>query len=409
MSWIEQLNNVECTIELGDGRKFTPLWREAKRSKNYNTSAYNFINVPGTLIDRRMPEGYQYDLTLIFSGASHLDTALQFQKSADDRRFWTITHPFWGSIKVQPISLEEDKTVLNNTVFRIKVWETIPFNYPWQKQFANDGVSDSRTNMNELAAMAFENQVIIDTSVRTTLLSSVEAIDNQVSKSLTDDSLFADFKTAVSTAKVKINDTIQSGSAVMLSIIDLINFPVETVQSVADRLNIFNELKTKLTDIILKTGTKNELSIYESILSPIIGAMAVAAMTPSESDYQLRTEIIAAVDLVRASYEDYLQVLDEQMGLRSDNIDSFTPDSEVLRELNNAVMEALANIYDYALGAKQERVVYLEEDSNAIVLAHRFYGLDKEDVNLIFFINSNSLNINELIEIKKGRKIYYYI
>lgn len=408
MSWIDQLNDVPCEIQTGDGKKYQPLWREAKRSRNYNTSAYNFINIPGTLIDRRMPEGNQYDLTIIFSGTSHLAISESFQQSADDKRAWTITHPYWGSIKVQPLSIEEDKSILNNTIFRIKVWETIPFMYPWRKQFANDAVRERFTEMSELAALSFANQVTIDTGVRNTLLSSVTAINNTVSKKIKGDSAFAKFQTAVSKARSKINDVTQKPIDVMRSVINLVNYPIEQITGVIDRLNVLKETKDKLIDILLGVTSKDNLIIFESLTSAFVGAMAVTAMEPGDDDYQIRTEVVEAMGALKSAYEGYLQTLDTNSGERSDDTDTFAPDRDTLSGLADTVTEALANIYDYSFGAKQERVIMLEEDSNAIVLAHRFYGLDKDDVNLTFFIRTNDLSMDELIEIKKGRKIYYY-
>jgi len=64
MSWIEQLNNVELEIQTGDGKRWTPLWKEAKRSKVYNTAADDFIRVSGTFIYRGLPQGNQYDIVL---------------------------------------------------------------------------------------------------------------------------------------------------------------------------------------------------------------------------------------------------------------------------------------------------------------------------------------------------------
>ncbi len=410
MSWIDQLNNVELEIQTGDGKKWSPLWKEAKRSKVYNTAAYDFIRVSGTFIYRGLPQGNQYDITLIFQGETHLTTAEQFNRSADDPRFWTITHPFWGSIKVQPMTLEEDKSVLNSTIFKIKIWETISTKYPVQKQLANDRVSEMQLLTNEMVAKSFANQIpVIATSLRTTLTDTVKAVDQISSKAIKTDSEFAKFKTKVAKAQRLITDTIQKPIDVMRSVIDLINYPVYVVGSVTDRLNIAKELATKLEAILLKKRTKTTLLVYECAGSSLVSAMANAAMTPNEGDYSMRLKVLYAMDTVQEQYVNYLTILDESQADRSDEVDGFTPDDDTSRHLNEAVVEALANVYDYSFGAKQERAIYLEEDSNPILLTHRFYGLDNEDSNLDFFINTNSLSLGELFQIRKGRRILYYV
>jgi hypothetical protein len=105
----------------------------------------------------------------------------------------------------------------------------------------------------------------------------------------------------------------------------------------------------------------------------------------------------------------YLQKLDELQALRSDEVDTFTPDDDVNRLLDDAMVVAQGNLFDFAFNAKQERVLQIEADSNPISLAHRFYGLDEEDENLSFFIDTNALSLDELIQIKAGRRVVYYV
>jgi hypothetical protein len=44
-----------------------------------------------------------------------------------------------------------------------------------------------------------------------------------------------------------------------------------------------------------------------------------------------------------------------------------------------------------------------------INITHRFYGLDLADENITRIIDSNNIGINEILEVKKGRKIVYYV
>ena len=409
-NWIEQLENVELVIQTGDGKKWSPLWKEAKRSKVYNTSAYDFIRVSGTFVYRGLPQGSQYDITLIFQGETHLQTADQFNKSADDPRFWTITHPFWGEIKVQPMTIEEDKSSLNSTIFKVRIWETISTKYPLQRQLANDRVAEMQGLTNEMVALSFASQIPkLDPSIRTTLANTVKGVDIVASKAIKSSSDFAIFKSNVAKAQRLIDDVLQAPIDVMRAIISVINYPVLVVGSIKDRLNVAKELAIRLESILLKKPTKTTLIIYECAGSSLVSAQANAAMTPNYSDYKIRTDVVFAMDAVRIGYENYLEILDNNQASRSDDFDGFTPDDDTSRHLNDAISESLANIYEYSFGAKQERAIFLEEDSNPILLTHRFYGLDGEDENLTFFINSNSLSLPELFQIKKGRRILYYV
>ena len=311
-----------------------------KRTKAYNTAAYNFIGVAGTLVDRKLPEGYQYDIDIIFQGENHIDVSRAFQVSADDPRFWTISHPYWGEINVQPVSIEEDKSILNITLFRVRVWETVASIYPVQKQLSNDRVTELRDAVNDAAAESFAAQIpVINTALKNTMVSATVIIDNTASKSIQESLSFAEFKKKVATAKRTINDSTQASIDTFRAVIDLINYPVEVVESVNDRINILTELSEKLSAILLPDSNKDNLILYESLVSGIVACVAIAGMTPGESDYQIRSEVVEAVDNLRSEYETYLQNLDETQAVRSDLTDSFTPADEVNRQLDSAVME----------------------------------------------------------------------
>ena len=60
----------------------------------------------------------------------------------------------------------------------------------------------------------------------------------------------------------------------------------------------------------------------------------------------------------------------------------------------------LSNLFIIALNAKQERSIVLEEDSNLINLAHRFYSLDLDDENIDELILNNDIGISEHLKVE---------
>lgn len=412
MSWLDKITNVSVEIKCGDGRVYKPLWKQAKRNKKFNTSSYNFINKAGTLIDRQQPEGYQYDLIIHFQGEDHLDVAEAFNNSADDPRFWTIKHPYYNEIYVQPLSLGQNNDVENITTFNIKLWETIATNVPAELQVAEDIIEEGRINTNEESAGNFSNVFPeLSTGLRAVSLESLTRIDDVVSASITDNDAFAEFKTLVSDTKRQINDSLNPTIDTMRSLIATINYPIVSIQSVQNRFRVLNELRTQLTQVILGiTGADyEEYNLYETVFSSIIAAMGNSAITPGPEDYIIRTDVVNVSDELRSAYEDYLQTLDGIQASRSDIEKTFTPDNYQQTTLNNVIDDTLANLFLQAFNAKQERVILLERESNPIRLTHRFYSLDESDDNLQFFIDTNGLSLDELFEIKKGRKIVYYL
>jgi hypothetical protein len=80
-----------------------------------------------------------------------------------------------------------------------------------------------------------------------------------------------------------------------------------------------------------------------------------------------------------------------------------------MNDLTNLINFTLSNLFNIALGAKQERFVFLETDSNVILLAHRFYGLVPDDSTIDELIEQNEIGLTEILNIKAGRKIIYFI
>jgi hypothetical protein len=57
----------------------------------------------------------------------------------------------------------------------------------------------------------------------------------------------------------------------------------------------------------------------------------------------------------------------------------------------------------------KERFLFLEEDTNLILLTQRLYSLDDADNNMVELMENNNLGPNDILQLKKGRKIVYYI
>ena len=64
---------------------------------------------------------------------------------------------------------------------------------------------------------------------------------------------------------------------------------------------------------------------------------------------------------------------------------------------------------EIAISAKKKRTHILKYDSNAIILTHRFYGVESDESIIELFINQNGIELDEIYQIKAGREIVYYV
>jgi hypothetical protein len=137
--------------------------------------------------------------------------------------------------------------------------------------------------------------------------------------------------------------------------------------------------------------------------------MVNATINPDSGDYQTANEVVESIDSILLSWNSYLNMLDILQTSTNDTVGSYVPDFNSLQGLIGLVNFGTANLIGIALNASSERSLILESDSNAIILAHRFYGLSDGDKELNRFINQNNLSVMELLEIKKGKRVVYYV
>jgi len=78
-------------------------------------------------------------------------------------------------------------------------------------------------------------------------------------------------------------------------------------------------------------------------------------------------------------------------------------------QLNLLLNYTLSNLFNIALNAKQERNQILTEDSNWILLTHKFYGLDAEDANIVQLMEQNKAGLSSVLQVEKNTRVYYYV
>ena len=130
MSWVTRIRDIQLTIVTGDGVEYRPLWKEARKNINFNREAFDFIGIRGTYVERKEVQGTQYPILLYFTGEDCIDVANRFEQSTRDPRPWTIKHPFYDDLTVQPLNLEFDNTQYNVSKITGTLWETITQKYP---------------------------------------------------------------------------------------------------------------------------------------------------------------------------------------------------------------------------------------------------------------------------------------
>lgn len=408
MGWIDNINE-QMTITTGDGKQYTPEWLDAQITMEFNISQFNFINIPGTKVDRRQPLGNKYNLRVFFQGDNHLEVAEAFRISAGDPRAWNISHPFYGKITVQPLGLSFDFTKYNVSEITGSVMETITDENPKTSIDPTLKISADKDDLDVAVSEAFSNSIIPDSTDKNQLASAQSSYYTEASKQITgtDAEKFLNLYNAAQSAIIEA--TAEPFNAIT-KIQEFINFPpgllYTTTQNRITMLeNQFVNLNLSVADII----TRNQKIVYEANAGVLIANMAIASITPQPGNYGTRNQVISAINTIIANYNLYISLLDSLQTANNGGPTSYIPDAQSITKLNDLINYTVANLFQIAISTKQERSIFIEDDSNIILLTHRFYGLDADDANIEQFILNNGIGLTEMYQIKKGRKIIYYV
>jgi hypothetical protein len=406
MSWIERIKN-DLVIRTGDGLEYRPNWINAVKTKDYNVSEFTFPNVSGTLVTRELPRGRKYGLEIYFQGENNIDDANAFEASADDPRAWEISHPYYDLLIVQPLSMQIDNTQHNVTKFQISVVETITENNPRTAQNATDKIIADQVIVSEELAQDFENNVkpdaedVADMAEKNSLFYN---IGKKIAK-LNED--FQSYYNAFNKATAAINNAISEVGQAIRAVQTVINAPALFVQNIKQRIEAIEDQFSKLRDSVSNILNPNSSRIYENNAGSLISSFAVALV--SNVEYQNRSEVLDYIDQLNAAYTVYLADLDSLQSDSNNSPDSYFPSYQSQKSLNDLINFTISNLFDIAINARQERFVILEKDDNIINLTHRFYGLNVDDSAIDEFVDSNNIGLNEMLGLKKGRTIVYYV
>jgi len=408
MSWVDNIKKG-LVIKTGDGLEFTPDYIISAITKEYNITEFNFPNIKGTLVDRREPLGRKITIDIFFQGDDHLDIADSFDKSADDKRPWTISHPLHGSLLVQPASTKRDPTGLGLTKFTLVLMETLSQNAPITTVDPREQMLIDITNLNIISGESFEANVIPGAS-------DIVLLDNNLDDLFDDADTFAltdlEFQEYFNLYNTAITAIINATAEPLFAINAMRAFTMQPSLfkiAVKDRLNIFKEQLSGLISGLVNIVTPNEKNIFENNAGGVIMAMVQSAAFPIEDDFNNTIDVLDVIDTLVDSFDNYLDSLDTIQTDTGDELDSYIPDHASLSGMTIVINFAVANLFEIALDAKQERQIILEADSNLINLAHRFVILDEADVNLETFKKNNGIGLSEILLIKKGRSIRYYV
>ena len=403
MSWQDRLENIKFTITTGDEKVFTPLWKNGEKSFDFNISKYDFIDVEGSFVDRKKPQGGRFPLVFWFQGDDNIDQANDFEESSKDSRIWTVEHPFYGTIKGQPVNLKRVDTSYNVTEVSVDFWESIVDDLPLSEVSTEDSIKAKVDAVNEQATEVIVENAVPDTKDIPKIL---QFIQKAAGKFKAGKDTFNDYKNKVEAAEKAANNLLFITQEGFNAIQEVVNFPANFAESLEAKLGMYIGAFDDLLD-----GTANLFSKYQtqSQGASIIAGVANSVIQFNETDLTTRDEIESVNEQLLTLYQNYLEALDENQVEAYDVDNAWVPDATLQSSLLSLVTEVSTSLFALSFEARQERTFLLTDDDNLITLTHRFMGLDADDNNIESFRKVNNIKNINCFKIRKGTEIKYFV
>lgn len=405
MSWINKIENIKFSIKTGDGKEFFPLWKPGEKSIEYNTSLFDFIDVEKSLVERKKPKSGKYPLTFWFQGDDNIEQAQEFEDSANDNRYWTVTHPFYGIIKGQPLSISRNDANYNVTEITVDFWETIVFEFPKSNLSIQDNTLVRRDSVMSNSALSYSSKKV-QASEDIQKNKQSNALISKSFETIQSDDTNVDYQNALAKAQKSAENLLKNPNQAILDAQALLSGPSFYDVQVLPRVNAY---KTAFNTLFRGFDNVADKLFFESQGATCLANLCNAAVNYNfETDYTIVSEVDYVSSTILELYNYYLDLIDGASTSNYDIENGYQPDAVVQSELNDLVMFTIANLFDLAFDAQQERIVYLQKDSNLVLLTHKYLGL-ANDENMQRFREINNIKLKELFRIKKGRKIKYYV
>lgn len=418
-TWADKLI-TDFKITTGDGKVYKPLslYLTYNLRYDFNIAKFNFKGVRGTLVKRGESQGEVMNINIVFQGEDTLDNMFAFKESSKNKKAWTINHPFYGNLYVQPLSLAYDNGKLNQTVITGEVMETLKDNGSSVKNNYPEAIKGGADTGNTLATDTVVMEVPepkpnFFAQLTKNSRNYYNLVTGKIAPGSANAIAYANYYNQVTNAlQTTAYDDVSGTLGYIQSLISAPAYFEDTVVNRQALLqNQLDYLSGTVDDILgmYVTPTFALKKIYENNAATIINAMCVTAVTNITTDYDYRPDILSVINKLVAAHNGYLSRLNDLQTSTGGDIDSYIPNSVLINAISQLTTVTVFYLYTLAQDALQQRVHTLPFNSNVILVAFELYPDKNADVAAQTIIANNNISTKECLVIEKGRKILYYV
>ena len=420
MAWTDRLGPA-AYISPG-GRRFAFSYENVSRTVNKKTSAFQFPGVDGSFIQDLGREGRQYPIRAFFSGPDYDIAAAAFESALLERGRGRLEHPLYGVITVVPfgtITRRDDlKTAANQAVIELVFFEALELVYPQSDGdlagLTNAAISAANTAGAADFAAGLNIELVAD---REGFLDTVNSIVSDIETQM--QPIF-DLQADAQRSFNRVQRSINRGVSVLVDqpltlaaqFQQLIEAPARIVSDINARLDAYGNLARMITGYTAPAAPdQNDLNTFR--INDLVANAAVVASVVSVVNNRFETQpvALAAADTLLTQLDTIVTWRERtfnELAARTTGGRASVDTGGAYQGTQQAVAIGAQYLVDVSFTVPQERRIVIDRDRTIIDLAGEIYRRVDNEI-LDFLINTNQLTGSEILQLRRGQSVVYYV
>jgi hypothetical protein len=418
MGWQERLRPF-ITLISPTGQEFKARWRGDDISISKRIQRVSHPDIDGESTADLGLNSPDYPLTIYFEGKDHDTEALRFSRAIAERGLWSVTHPVYGLLRLQPVKITiRAQPVESGNITEVSgEWFEPVSDTGAISPAAPDPAAAVRAAVSYLSDAAKADAAKITKKAASNFAAKRSAAE-QFKKGLRAMKSLDHFNDRITAIMETINDLAMRDyldtASLSGSVIQLLESPGLFLGNTASRLSMFFKLNRSIITGLLDAGSFSYGQIAAAITGELwLNAIAIGMGIAITQDLpETRPEALSILAKYRdsaAASRDALGVLAKATAGNAIEEQYFprATSAEAVLTLNAAVARYIMGV---AFDLKTEKRIVLERPTNPMLLAIREYGAGAANADAAFDLlcRTNNLHGRELLLLDRMREIVIY-
>lgn len=401
MAWTDRIQQAAYTP--AGGQRIVFDFTDVTVERDLKGTAFNFPDADGTLVQRTGQTGRRYPLRVYLSGPDYDLAADAFFSQLSLPGVGKLEHPVYGTVDVVPFGTVKRNdalaTAANQAVVEVTFWATVGVAYPTAQGEPTSSVRAAVDRFNAAAASQLEGATPTTPTRLAAFQAQYEALLDSARAALAPvasatESANREFNAVYDAVSQGIDVLVRDPLTLAFQTTIMLEAPARSTALFADRLQAYRSLAETVFG-----QPSRDVPARDFYASAAVAATSVAVLN---TQFETRTQALDAAE----------QVLQLNAAVTDWRDPAYSDAGEVdtggqYQAMQEATALTAGFLVEISFTLQQERRLTLPRARTVIDLVAELYG--EVDARLDFFIDSNTLAWDELLELPAGREVVYYV